>query len=104
MSIALSDAVWERVWTMKRGFDKERVDFKSNLAGLGAFQTELMEYSTGFRHGAAARNVLVGELITGTHFRQIPGLGSQATAIATGVVVPGPSMSVASWHHRPIFT
>ena len=86
---------------MKRGFDKERVDFKSNLAGLGAFQTELMEYSTGFRHGAAARNVLVDELITGTQFRQIPGLGSQVTTIATGVAVP--SMSVAHWHRRPVF-
>ena len=71
---------------MKRGFDKERVNFKSNLAGLGAFQTELMEYSTGFRHGAAARNVPVDELITGTQFRQIPGLGFQVAPVANGVL------------------
>ena len=41
--MALSDAVWERVWTMGRSFGKERRDFKNGLAGLGGFQTQQVE-------------------------------------------------------------
>ena len=41
--MALSDAVWERVWTMGRCFGKVRRDFKNGLARLGAFQTQQVE-------------------------------------------------------------
>ena len=56
--MALSDAVWERVWTMGRCFGKGTVDFKNSLVRLGGFQTEQVERSTGSWHGAADRNVL----------------------------------------------
>ena len=41
--MALSGAVWEGVWTVGRGFGKERRDFKNGLAGLGGFQTQQVE-------------------------------------------------------------
>ena len=97
----MSDAVWDRVWTMGRYFGKGPVDFKNSLVRLGGFQTEQVERSTGSWHGAADRNVLKDALVAGPELRQVPELGFQVAAVVTGVAVP--RTSVAHWDHRPTF-
>ena len=99
--MALSDALWERVWTMGRCFGKVRRDFKNGLARLGAFQTQQVEGSADFWHGMAARNVLVDELITGTQFRQVVELGLQAAGAVAGPA--DPRSRVGYGDHRPVF-
>ena len=106
MSIALSDAVWEGVWTMERSFGKGPVDFKNSLVRLGGFQTEQVEPSTGSWLEAPARHIPVDELITRTKFHQVPDLGfqlprssplllSRALAWPTGTIGP-PSQKAPS--------
>ena len=55
--MALSDAVWKRVWTMGSCFGKVRRNFNNGLGRSGALQTQRVE--TRPASGAAARNVLV---------------------------------------------
>ena len=99
--MALSDAVWERVWTMGRCFGKVRRDFKNGLARLGAFQTRQMESRRASGMARRARNVLVDELITGTQFRQVVELGLQVAGVAAG---PADRRSrVGYGDHRPVF-
>ena len=101
--MALSDAVWERVWTMERGFGKGPVDFKNSLVWFdwGPFQTEQVERSTGSWLKAPARNILVDEFIMETRLPQVVELDLQVTGGVTLVVAP--RMRLGHGDHRPIF-
>ena len=80
-------------------FGKVRRNFNNGLGRSGALQTQRVENRPA--SGAAARNVLVDQLITGTQFRQVvePGLH-----VAGVVASPAdPRSRVGYGDHRPVF-
>ena len=75
--------------------------FQKRLGSVGRVSNAAGGEPTGFWHGPAAHNVLVDELITGTHLRRVVELGLQGAGVVAAVA--GPRISVAHWDHRPVF-
>lgn len=99
--MALSGAVWQRVWTMERGFGKGPLISRTARFDWGPFQTEQVERSTGSWLEEPVRNIPVDELITGAQLRQVVELGLQVAGGVTHVAVLRMRLGIGG--HRPIF-